>query len=224
MNVERRTLGQLVLVRAEYPRKRFSRVMAEEMARLIRMGVKWHTPLVVDREDHLLDGWRRFEGYRIVHPEDWPLIEVDVEVVDCPPEERLLRAALLNRLHGDRLDDGEAAEVAARYALLRAPRDEGELRKAAREYARMLAVETRLVLERLFPKKKREPVPVVSMPPLVFDRGEFTVENVRLACEWLADALAVVGRDAVEDPAARLSMERVHAALDYLLREAPSRI
>jgi len=219
---EKRFLGELVLVRSEYPRRSFSRAAAEEMARLIRLGVTRHTPLVVDRENHLLDGWRRFEAYKVVYPSDWPLIAVEVLVIDCPPEERLLRAALLNRVHGERLDDEDAARVAAKYALLAAPATPRDLRKRAAEYARMLAVETELVLEKLFPERKekeRPPLRVSPRPALLHDPEEFTVENVRLACEWLADALAVCGRDAAMEPDARSAMERAWAALDYALGE-----
>lgn len=164
--LEKRLLGELILVRRDYPRRYFSRAMTEEMARLIRQGVSWHTPMIVDRENHLVDGWRRFEGYRIVFPEDWPLLSVEVQVIDCPPEERLLMAAILNRIHGDRLDDEEAATVAAKYAILATPATPNELRAKAREYARMLSVDTRLVLDRLFPRpKEKASLRVSTRPP-----------------------------------------------------------
>jgi hypothetical protein len=221
--VERRLLGELLRVREYYPRRGISRAWVEELARLVRRRVKWHTPLVVDRENYLLDGWHRYEAYRLVHS-DWPLVAVDVRVVDCDPEERLLAAAELNRAHGRRLTDDEAVRVAARCALAQGAEGERELVRAARRLARRLAVDPRLVVAALFPagtdgRSRSREVRPARRPPLVFAPEEFTVENVRLACEWLADALAACGRDAAADPDARSAMERAWAALDYALGE-----
>ncbi len=110
-------LPEVVLCREDYARRGWSRSAVEEFARMVRRRVPWHTPLVVDRELHLLDGWRRYEAYRLAYPSDWHRVEVEVAVLECDPSERLLWSARLNRVHGERLSDEEAADVAARYAL-----------------------------------------------------------------------------------------------------------
>ncbi len=188
--LERRLPGELVLRRWDYARREWSRSAVEKLSRLIRQRVPWHTPLVADPANHLLDGWRRYKAYRLVYPADRLRVEVEVLIVDCEPHELLLIGAKLNRVHGERLPDEDAAEVAAQCALRMGPRDEREMRRKARRFARELQVAVELVPARLpgaAPRKAPRPVPPTPRPAPVFDRAAFTQENFRLHYAWVAD-------------------------------------
>jgi hypothetical protein len=76
----------------------------------------------------------------------------------CKPHERLFRAAEINRLHGRRLADDDAARVVARCALALAPGDERPVKRAARRLALRPAVNWTLVVRELFPDARPSPL------------------------------------------------------------------
>jgi hypothetical protein len=220
LRMEPALLGELVLLEDEYPRRSLNRTWVEELAAMAKQGVRWHTPLVVDRGRHLLDGWHRYHALWAVYGNASPLLEVEVEVDPCEPHERLFRAAEINRLHGRRLADDDAARVVARCALALAPGGERAVKRAARRLALRLAVDWTLVVRELFPEASKSSSKVrklSSRPAVIYDRSEFTVTAVAEHCRWLAEALALAGQGAVQDPEARRTMERAYAALHYLL-------
>jgi hypothetical protein len=219
-----RLLGELVLVREEYPRRGMSQAWIQELAGLLAQGLKWATPLVVDADEHLLDGWHRFEAYRRHDPEGWPLREVEVQVIDCAPEDRRYWAAALNRAHGRRLDDEEAAAVAAERARRLGGDDLREMRRQARRLARELAVDPQAVIALLFPEGAPRPralPPLAPAPVVVHDPSCFTPPAILERAEWLADALEAAGTEVVRDPLGPRVLRRLWAVLDYLLASGP---
>jgi hypothetical protein len=81
----------------------------------------------------------------------------------------------------------------------------------------MLAVRTQLVLPHLALSRHRNAPRPVPAPVALWDEQDMTVDAIRERCAWLAEALALRGRDAALDPAAREAMQRAYAALDYAL-------
>jgi hypothetical protein len=209
-------LPQLVRDWSDYPRARMLRSWVEDLTAMIRDGVRWSTPLVADEDLHLLDGWHRVAAYEAVYGADAARLEVEVAVLPVPPGERLLTAARLNREHGARLSDEDAAMVAVRLAEVSAGED---VRKALRRYARLLVVDYAFAKKMLRPASvDRRIVKAVPRPPMPFDRAGMTASAIEEAARWLDEALGWQAREALQDSAVRSALERLRARLDYLLR------
>jgi hypothetical protein len=209
-------LPQLIRDWPDYPRARMLRSWVEDLTAMIRDGVRWSTPLVADEDLHLLDGWHRAAAYEAVYGADAARLEVEVAVLPVPPGERLLTAARLNREHGARLSDEDAARVAVRLAEASAGED---VRKALRRYAQMLTVDYAFARKMLRPASlATRIVKAVPRPPMPFAREDMTISAIAEAARWLDEALSAQARQALQDSAVRVALERLRARLDYLLR------
>jgi len=214
-------LPELRLDWDDYPRRRLDRQNVDHLVRVLRSGQAWSTPLVADEELRLVDGWHRVEALREHYGDRWVRLEVEVLVVRCRPEDRLRVAAVLNRRHGRRLDDGDAARVAALLALRDASGSvEAQLRRACRDLAVGLTLARAALRElrggpvaRACARAHRLPSP----PPVtVYDPGELTLEWARGALAGLDQMLLLRARDLTADPACLELLRRIHSRLSYL--------
>jgi hypothetical protein len=215
-------LPELALEWADYPRGRLDQQNVDHLVRVLRSGRPWATPLVVDEELRLIDGWHRVEALKEYYGDRWVRLEVDVFVVRCRPADRLLAAALMNRRHGLRLDDTDAARVAALWVLRDAPESPGTL---LRRVCAELAVGVELArmalreMQRGTVQRRRQLRRLPSPPPVaVYDPRELTVDWARGALEAIDQMLMVRARDLLADPACTDLLRRIHVRLGYLFR------
>lgn len=214
-------LPELVLEWADYPRGRLDQQNVDHLVRVLRSGQPWATPLVVDEELRLLDGWHRVEAFREHYGDRWVRLEVEVLVVRCKPTDRLLAAALMNRRHGLRLDDRDAARVAALCVLRDAPESPGALlRRVCAELSVGVELARMALRELQGGTVRRRPARRLPSPPpvTVYDPRELTVDWARGALEALDQMLMVRARDIMADPICADLLRRIHVRLGYLFR------
>lgn len=215
-------LPELVLDWQDYPRERLDRRNVDHLLEVLRAGKGWRTPVVVDEELHVLDGWHRLQALR--EHLDSSLVEVEALVVRCRPEDRLRVAALLNRAHGLRLTDEDAARCAARLASREAA--EGGLERALRRWSRELAVPVSLARRaaRGLPVRERPRSPALPRrPDLPWDPAGMTPSAAEEAARWLDEALGTRGRLLLADPGCEDALRRLFGRLQHLLAQAPVR-
>ena len=208
-------LPELRLDPSIYPRSRLERSNVEYLEQVLRAGGGWWHPIIATDDLAVLDGWHRIHALRNHYGPEHVRVEVEVLRVRCDPADRLLAAALLNRAHGSRLSDDDAARVAARLAAASAG---VPLSRAIRDLARQLAVPERAVRAALS-QNHRQPVrrPGLPPPPLRWDRAAMVPEVITDHARWLDEALTWSGRRAVEDPNCAGSLRALHARLGRLL-------
>lgn len=224
VGLRRVLLPELDLDWSCYPRQRLDRRNVEHLLAVLKSGGRWWTPLVVDGELRLLDGWHRVHALREFYGDDAVRLEVEVLEVRCEPRDRLLVAALLNRWHGARLSDEDAARCAAALALS-AP--DGNTGAAVRRLARDLAVSVRMVrraLRGLSPREERARarVRLPLRPDLVWDpRGMTPAVAVEVA-RWLDDTLSLKGRELFGDPTCAEALRQLFRRLGRFMPGAQS--
>jgi len=221
LGLRRVLLPELVLEWSDYPRGRLDPQNVDYLVRVLRSGRPWATPLVVDEELRLLDGWHRVEALKEYYGDRWVRLEVEVLVVRCKPTDRLLAAALTNRRHGLRLDDRDAARVAALHVLRDAPESPGTLlRRVCAELAVGVELARMALRELQGAAVRRRPARRLPSPPpvTVYDPRELTVDWARGALEALDQMLMIRARDLLADSTCGDLLRRIHVRLGYLFR------